>query len=69
MCNVQGRGLIEELIQVVDCTTGGCHQSNFVLHILVEACPGNLIEDILVFLSILPSLFPISFQIISIGSD
>ena len=69
MCNLQGRGHMEEVVQGVKSAAGRPHRSNFVLETEAKACPGNIVENFFVLLWIPASLSPISFQTIRVGSD
>jgi len=69
MCDFRGRGRIEALVQGVKSATGVRHRSNFVRERVAEACPRNIVEDFFMLLLIPPSLSPISFHTIRIGSD
>jgi hypothetical protein len=50
MCNFRGHGHVEGFVPGVKSAAGGHHQSNFILERVVDACPGNIIEDFFMLL-------------------
>ena len=50
MCNIRDCGLIEVFVQGVESAAGGRHRSDLVLERVVEAWPGNIVEDFFMLL-------------------
>jgi len=69
VCNLRGRGCVKQCVQALKSATGGRAWYKFVLERVQEACPGNIVEDFFMLQWIQPSLSPITFQKIRIGSD
>jgi hypothetical protein len=69
MCNFHSHGLIEELIQGVKSAAGGHDRSNCVRERVAVTCSGIIVKDFFMLLFIPPSLSPISFHTIRIGSE